>query len=151
MQLRYCVPPNGVPRHHPPRHGVCGRPIGPTAPSSSQRSAALASRKTAASAASAAQTLSGEDRSHTTDVVVIGSGIGGLSCAALLAMYGMKVRSSGPLCMMAPGDGQSGWLCTCVVPNSDSWALAALLLYHFSHGGGAMWQSLSGGGALYRR
>ncbi|GAX79935.1 hypothetical protein CEUSTIGMA_g7375.t1 [Chlamydomonas eustigma] len=35
--------------------------------------------------------LSGEERSHTTDVVVIGSGIGGLSCAALLAKYGMHV------------------------------------------------------------
>ena len=28
-----------------------------------------------------------------TDVVVIGSGIGGLSCAALLAKYGLKVIS----------------------------------------------------------
>eukprot|EP00775_Hariotina_reticulata_P008994 gene8994-9167_t len=30
-------------------------------------------------------------KSHETDVVVIGSGIGGLSCAALLAKYGLKV------------------------------------------------------------
>jgi glycine/D-amino acid oxidase-like deaminating enzyme len=34
----------------------------------------------------------GEGRSHTADVVVIGSGIGGLSCAALLARYGYQVR-----------------------------------------------------------
>ena len=33
----------------------------------------------------------GTDKSHDTDVVVIGSGIGGLSCAALLAKYGVKV------------------------------------------------------------
>lgn len=31
------------------------------------------------------------DRSHTTDVVIIGSGIGGLCCAAILAEYGYKV------------------------------------------------------------
>eukprot|EP00892_Ulva_mutabilis_P003440 jgi/Ulvmu1/1468/UM011_0198.1 len=31
------------------------------------------------------------DRSHETDVVIIGSGIGGLSCAALLAHYGLSV------------------------------------------------------------
>eukprot|EP00879_Flechtneria_rotunda_P022429 GHRR01023679.1.p1 GENE.GHRR01023679.1~~GHRR01023679.1.p1 ORF type:complete len:493 (+),score=98.32 GHRR01023679.1:402-1880(+) len=35
--------------------------------------------------------LSGLEPSHETDVVVIGSGIGGLSCAALLAKYGVKV------------------------------------------------------------
>lgn len=35
--------------------------------------------------------LSVADRSHETDVVVVGSGIGGLSCAALLAKYGVKV------------------------------------------------------------
>eukprot|EP00775_Hariotina_reticulata_P007610 gene7610-7812_t len=32
-----------------------------------------------------------KDRSHETDYVVIGSGIGGLCCAALLARYGFKV------------------------------------------------------------
>ncbi|EFJ44494.1 hypothetical protein VOLCADRAFT_64714 [Volvox carteri f. nagariensis] len=32
-----------------------------------------------------------ENRSHETDFVVIGSGIGGLCCAALLAKYGYKV------------------------------------------------------------
>jgi phytoene dehydrogenase-like protein len=31
------------------------------------------------------------DRSHDTDVVVIGAGIGGLCCAALLARYGLRV------------------------------------------------------------
>jgi len=36
----------------------------------------------------------GEARSHETDIVVIGSGIGGLSCAALLARYGHKVTMS---------------------------------------------------------
>ncbi|KAK9796992.1 hypothetical protein WJX73_009416 [Symbiochloris irregularis] len=32
-----------------------------------------------------------QSRSHVTDVVVIGSGIGGLCCAAMLAKYGVKV------------------------------------------------------------
>ena len=31
------------------------------------------------------------DRSHETEVVVIGSGLGGLCCAAMLATYGVKV------------------------------------------------------------
>ena len=31
-------------------------------------------------------------QSHETDVVVIGSGIGGLCCAAMLAKYGLQVR-----------------------------------------------------------
>ncbi|MEW5301350.1 MAG: hypothetical protein WDW36_004213 [Sanguina aurantia] len=35
--------------------------------------------------------MSGDARSHETDVVVIGSGIGGLSCAAMLAKYGLQV------------------------------------------------------------
>ena len=34
------------------------------------------------------------DRSHETEVVVIGSGLGGLCCAAMLATYGVKVISS---------------------------------------------------------
>ncbi|PRW44458.1 carotene isomerase [Chlorella sorokiniana] len=34
---------------------------------------------------------SSRDRSHETDVVIIGSGIGGLCCAALLARYGYSV------------------------------------------------------------
>ena len=38
---------------------------------------------------------SGEARSHTTDVLIIGSGIGGLSCGGLLAKYGLKVRAAG--------------------------------------------------------
>lgn len=42
---------------------------------------------------SAPAQASGEGRSHDTDVVVIGSGIGGLCCAALLAKYGYKVRT----------------------------------------------------------
>ncbi|KAG2437504.1 hypothetical protein HXX76_006153 [Chlamydomonas incerta] len=36
-------------------------------------------------------TSGGGDRSHETDYVVIGSGIGGLCCAALLAKYGYRV------------------------------------------------------------
>ncbi|KAF6265696.1 hypothetical protein COO60DRAFT_868698 [Scenedesmus sp. NREL 46B-D3] len=35
--------------------------------------------------------LIGAARSHQTDVVIIGSGIGGLCCGALLAKYGVKV------------------------------------------------------------
>ena len=34
------------------------------------------------------------DRSHETEVVVIGSGLGGLCCAAMLATYGVKVFPS---------------------------------------------------------
>ena len=34
------------------------------------------------------------DRSHGTEVVVIGSGLGGLCCAAMLATYGVKVFPS---------------------------------------------------------
>ena len=44
-----------------------------------------------AASADAAAKLSGDARSHETDVVVIGSGIGGLSCAAMLAKYGYQV------------------------------------------------------------
>lgn len=36
--------------------------------------------------------LTGEARSHETDIVVIGSGVGGLCCGGLLAKYGYKVR-----------------------------------------------------------
>ncbi|EFJ39448.1 hypothetical protein VOLCADRAFT_84931 [Volvox carteri f. nagariensis] len=35
--------------------------------------------------------LTGDARSHETDIVVIGSGIGGLCCAGMLAKYGYKV------------------------------------------------------------
>lgn len=48
--------------------------------------------------AAAAETLEkipavdeGKLQAHEADVVVIGSGIGGLSCAALLAKYGLDV------------------------------------------------------------
>lgn len=37
---------------------------------------------------------SAHDRSHETDVVVIGSGLGGLCCAAMLASYGLQVRQT---------------------------------------------------------
>lgn len=33
----------------------------------------------------------GKAQSHEADVVVIGAGIGGLSCAAILAKYGLDV------------------------------------------------------------
>jgi ribulose 1,5-bisphosphate synthetase/thiazole synthase len=36
----------------------------------------------------------GQSRSHETEVVVIGSGLGGLCCAAMLATYGVKVISA---------------------------------------------------------
>ena len=32
----------------------------------------------------------GADKSHRTDVVIVGSGLGGLCCAALLARYGLQ-------------------------------------------------------------
>lgn len=35
-------------------------------------------------------------RSHETEVVVIGSGLGGLCCAAMLATYGVKVSLNQP-------------------------------------------------------
>jgi heterodisulfide reductase subunit A-like polyferredoxin len=55
------------------------------------------SSSAATSAATGGQTLEkipavdGKLQAHETDVVVIGSGIGGLSCAALLAKYGLEV------------------------------------------------------------
>ncbi len=46
----------------------------------------------AAAQAQAPAVATGPDRSHATDVVVIGSGIGGLSCAAMLSSaYGRDV------------------------------------------------------------
>ena len=49
--------------------------------------------------APAASVIHGEvsgapDRSHETEVAVIGSGLGGLCCAAMLATYGVKVVPS---------------------------------------------------------
>lgn len=44
---------------------------------------------TSAGPATGTPSRSGASRSHDTDVVVIGAGIGGLSCAALLAKYGV--------------------------------------------------------------
>jgi len=55
--------------------------------------AALPARslRATASSAGAAAPLTAGDRSHETDVVIIGSGIGGLCCGALLAKYGLDV------------------------------------------------------------
>ena len=36
----------------------------------------------------------GQSRSHETEVVIIGSGLGGLCCAAMLATYGVKASPS---------------------------------------------------------
>ena len=64
---RRCVP-------QPPPHGQsCRRPA----------------RRNPVAAASAA--YAGQPEAHTADVVVIGAGIGGLSCAAMLAKYGLTV------------------------------------------------------------
>ncbi len=43
--------------------------------------------------------LTGEARSHETDVVIIGSGIGGLCAGAMLAKYGYKVRWQQGICV----------------------------------------------------
>lgn len=58
-----------------------------------QRAAILRSRKCLRliSAHSATVEYPGKPEAHTTDVVVIGAGIGGLSCAAMLAKYGLDV------------------------------------------------------------
>ena len=50
----------------------------------------MAQRPTQAAATQTAQLARGAEITET-EVVVIGSGIGGLSCAALLAKYGVKV------------------------------------------------------------
>ena len=60
------------------------------------RSAIIAAAAAAASTPARATlekipAVDGKLQPHETDVVVIGSGIGGLSCAALLAKYGLEV------------------------------------------------------------
>ena len=59
-----------------------------------RRAGATAARASAAAAptrSSATSSSSSHDRSHETDYVVVGSGIGGLCCGALLAYYGSRV------------------------------------------------------------
>lgn len=66
----------------------------PTHGKKPRHSSAIASntfRAAHASAVGSDEGANGSDASHETDVVVIGSGVGGLSCAALLARYGFKV------------------------------------------------------------
>ena len=41
---------------------------------------------------SSAEPTAPDARSHSTEVVVIGAGLGGLCCAALLAKYGVQVH-----------------------------------------------------------
>ncbi|GIL52581.1 hypothetical protein Vafri_8402 [Volvox africanus] len=69
---------------------------GPTRTSTRARSNLTVSIRSQARDAVAAPSsprpqLTGDARSHETDVVVIGSGIGGLCCGGLLAKYGYKV------------------------------------------------------------
>ena len=40
--------------------------------------------------------LTGASRSHETEVVVVGSGLGGLCCAAMLATYGVQASEALP-------------------------------------------------------
>ncbi|KAL4428462.1 hypothetical protein ABPG75_002551 [Micractinium tetrahymenae] len=79
----------------------CGAAYGRVS-SSAGASARPAGRRQVATAAAAAPAASTDDpelppasssgdRSHETDIVIIGSGIGGLCCAALLARYGYRV------------------------------------------------------------
>ena len=60
---------------------------------------ALPSTSTPAASTATPRTppVTGEARSHETDVIIIGSGIGGLSAGAMLAKYGFKVWVGVPL------------------------------------------------------
>lgn len=64
---------------------------GPAAAAGRRRHAAAGGRAVAAQASSSSSSAAGDE---AVDVVVIGSGIGGLSCAGWLAKYGLKVRGA---------------------------------------------------------
>jgi hypothetical protein len=64
---------------------------GAAAPRRPIAAAAATGSAAEAPATTTSSSSSGGDRSHETEVVIIGSGIGGLCCGALLAKYGVKV------------------------------------------------------------
>jgi hypothetical protein len=101
----HAFPPTAVISNHPPRsslrtHLRCTPSHSSTFKSSHSSRHKQSYRRVcsqAGSGSSGAQSPPDESepsvsgRSHETDVVVIGSGIGGLCCAALLARYGLSV------------------------------------------------------------
>eukprot|EP00798_Chlamydomonas_sp_ICE-L_P031696 gene31696-6900_t len=82
--------PNRSNRRGPYYH-MCMPTLAPLGNARSTSRLATQSRAVAGASSAPAKAPKGEDRSHTTEVVVIGSGLGGLSCAGILAKYGFNV------------------------------------------------------------
>lgn len=97
LHFRSCSPRTGVPapraRRTPanPAAAFLRSGLANARPSSRIRAAAATGGGGAPTTGSRPPKVTGEARSHDTDVVIIGSGIGGLCCGALLAKYGLQV------------------------------------------------------------